>query len=88
MKKDMLRKVEFVEIREDEYRKLSPFEKTKAAAKRERKHGYFHCWTSDTPIAGKEADLLPQVLSGTQAIVEQQDGSIIKIWPENIRFID
>jgi hypothetical protein len=86
MKKDMLRKVEFVEIREDEYRKLSPFEKTKALAKRERKQGYFHCWTSDTP--GKELDFQPQALSGIQAIVEQLDGSIIKIGPENIRFID
>lgn len=84
----MLRKVEFVEIREDEYRKLSPFEKTKALAKRERKQGYFHCWTSDSPMPGKKRDFQPQALSGIQAIVEQHDGSIIKIEPENIRFID
>ena len=88
MTKESLRKVEYFEMSTEEYRKLSPFEKTKAVAQKEVKHGWFHGWATDTHLLSeKDSGDLPQLVYATHAIIEQTDGSIVKIKPENIRFI-
>jgi hypothetical protein len=88
MTNTVLRKVEYFEISEEEYRNLSPFEKTKAAAKRERKKGKFHGWATDTILTEDAEERTPQAVYSTNAIIERPDGSIVKIKPEYIRFID
>ncbi len=87
MKKEDLRKVEYTELGDKEFRKLSPLERTKAAARNEKKQGYFHGWATDTALQENIADGPPQLMYTTRAIIEQADGTIIKIKPENIRFV-
>lgn len=87
MKKEELRKVEYSEISEKDFRSLSPLQRTKATLQHEKKQGYFHGWATDTVIQENAAEGIPHLIYSTQAIIEQADGTIIKIKPENIRFI-
>jgi hypothetical protein len=88
MKKEELRRIEYAEVSEKEFREFSPLERTKAATKVEKKQGYFHGWAIDTHLTDSSDNQLPMFTYTTLAIVEQTDGRVIKIKPENIRFLD
>ncbi len=87
MKKEELRKVEYTEMGDKDFRNLSPLERTKAAAQHQKKQGYFHGWATDTALQEDVSGGLPQLMHTTRALIEQADGIIIKIKPENIRFV-
>jgi hypothetical protein len=87
MKKEELRRIEYALVSEKEFKAMSPLEKTKASAQVLKKQGYFHGWATDTQFMESSIEGQPLIVHATHAIIEQQDGTVIKVKPENIRFL-